>query len=98
MEWLLAAIGGVLAVYFRAEHILERDQWRQERTNLLNRIQAQSPGVLERVHANDVATNRERDRRPARESDTHYTGVVLPPGEETIAMARQTFEELVTTS
>jgi len=98
MEWLLAVVFGVMWAWAEARGVLAAQRADARETKLLDRIQAQSPRVLERVHANEMAQTRERERRPARESDTHYARVILPPGEETIAMARQTFEELVTTS
>jgi hypothetical protein len=88
VEYLLAAIGGILAVYFRAEHILERgewrrerDQWNRERGHLLNRLMAPSAGEyagLERT----LETLRPRLQTDLEPEETVAPPSLTPPEED----------------
>ena len=102
LPWIILLI---VAAYMECRLILaqsafdmERKRWEGERDRLLDRIQAQSPDVLPRVHAKAAADERlvrEREARLRGPRDTHVAGGPMPPSETSIAGARMTFEDVV---
>ena len=104
LPWIIllvvAAYQEVRLILARAEFDMERKRWEGERDRLLDRIQAQSPDVLPRVHAKAMADEALAERREARGSerrggDTDIAGAPMPPSESSIAGARMTFEDVV---
>jgi len=102
LPWIILII---VAAYLRIDYFLaqsqfdmERKRWEGERDRLLDRIQAQTPDVLPRVHAKAAADERlaqQREERRRGPGDTHVAGGPLPPSESSIAGARMIFEGLV---
>ena len=95
---IVVAYQEVRLILARAEFDMERKRWEGERDRLLDRIQAQSPDVLPRVHAKAAADERlvrEREARFRGPGESHVAGGPLPPSESSIAGARMSFEDLV---